>query len=70
MNILIVHEIDWINKVTFEPHHLAELFSIKKHNVIVIDCPIPNHKKIREGLNTKIISNFHRVYDDSSITII
>ena len=37
MNILIIHEIDWLKKVIYEPHHLAELFSMKGHNVFVID---------------------------------
>ena len=42
MNILIVHEIDWIKKVPFEPHHLAEIFSTRQHQVFVIDCAEPN----------------------------
>ena len=42
MKILIIHEIDWIKKVVFEPHHLAELFSIEWHEVFVIDCAQPN----------------------------
>ena len=33
MNILVIHEIDWIKKVPFEPHHLAELFSLQGNNV-------------------------------------
>lgn len=70
MNILIIHEIDWIKKVIFEPHHLAELFSIMGNNVYVIDCPSPDLKNFSKGLTSQIIKNFHRVYDDSSITLI
>jgi len=33
MNILIIHEVDWFKKIIFEPHHLAELFSLKGNNV-------------------------------------
>ena len=33
MNILIIHEIDWIKKVIFEPHHFAELLSLRQNNV-------------------------------------
>ena len=51
LNILIIHEIDWINKVVFEPHHFAELFSKKGHNVFVMDCPDVYDKKIFSGLN-------------------
>lgn len=70
MNILIIHEIDWINKVIFEPHHLSELFSKSGHNVFVIDCPDTQNKNIISGLKTITISNYSRVYDDVSITLI
>ena len=70
MNILIVHEIDWIQKVPFEPQHLAELFSIKGHNVFVIDCAEPNTSEISGGLSTRIIKNYSQLYDGSSITLI
>ena len=70
MNILIIHEIDWINKVAFEPHHLSELFSKGGHNVFVVDCPDTANKNIRAGLKTKIIHNYSRIYDDASITLI
>ena len=70
MNILIIHEIDWVNKVIFEPHHLAELFSKSGHNVFVIDCPDTQNKNFGYGLKTRTISNFSRVYDDASITLI
>ena len=70
MNILIIHEIDWINKVIFEPHHFAELFSKKNHNVFVIDCPDSNKKNFSSGLKTQIVLNYSRVYRDSKITLI
>ena len=38
MNILIVHEVDWVKKVLFEPHHIAEKLSLRNNNVYVIDC--------------------------------
>ena len=70
MNILIIHEIDWINKVIFEPHHFAELFSKKGHNVFVIDCPDVDNKNILSGLKTESVSNYSRIYDGASITLI
>jgi glycosyltransferase involved in cell wall biosynthesis len=69
MKILIIHEIDWINKVTFEPHHLAELFSLNGHTVFVVDCPEPN-RNIVEGLKTQILTNYGRIYDGATITLI
>ena len=70
MNILIIHEIDWINKVIFEPHHLAELFSIQGHEVFVIDCRDADIKEIRNAMKTEEIKNYHRVYNNGSITLI
>ena len=70
MNILIIHEIDWVNKVIFEPHHFAELFSKKGHNVFVIDCPDVDNKNILSGLKTESVSNYSRIYDGASITLI
>ncbi|MCV0373506.1 MAG: glycosyltransferase family 4 protein [Nitrosarchaeum sp.] len=70
MNILVIHEVDWIKKITFEPHHLAELFSLKGNNVFVIDCREPDIRNLCAGFYTKIIFSYHRIYDNSSLTII
>ncbi len=68
MNILVIHEVDWIKKVTYEIHHLSELFSLHGHNVYAIDIPDPgnflSHYQTKEN-----IKNFHRVYENSSITL-
>ena len=70
MNILIIHEIDWLKKVIYEPHHLAELFSMKGHKVFAIDCREPDTKNLNDGFHTTTITNFNRVYKDASITLI
>jgi len=70
LNILIIHEIDWINKVIFEPHHLSELFSKSGHNVFVIDCRDATPRKFFNAIHTQKIKNFHRVYDKGNITLI
>ena len=70
MNILIIHEIDWLKKVIYEPHHLAELFSMKGHKVFVIDCREPDTKNLIDGFHTSTITNFNRVYKNASITVI
>jgi glycosyltransferase involved in cell wall biosynthesis len=70
LNILIIHEIDWEEKVIFEPHHLAELFSIQGHEIFVIDCAQPNSKDLIKGMQTRILLNYSRVYDNANITLI
>ena len=37
MNILFIHEVDWINKVVFDIHSLAEALSLLGHRVFAID---------------------------------
>ena len=70
MNILIIHEIDWIKKVPFEPQHLAELFSITGNNVFAVYCAAPDSSQIISGLSTTITKNYSQLYDNSSITLI
>ena len=70
MKILVVHEIDWIKKVPFEPHHLAEILSTKNNDVYVVDCAEPDASSIKNGFTTTTINNYHRLYDNASITLI
>jgi len=37
MNILFIHEIDWLKKVVYEIHTLPELLSLRGYNVYAID---------------------------------
>lgn len=37
MNILFVHEVEWLDKVVFDIHHLSESLSRFGHNVFAID---------------------------------
>ena len=70
MNILFIHENDWIEKVIYEPHHLSEIFSMKGHNVFAIDCKEPYSSEVINNLKTQIINNYNKVYDNASITLI
>ena len=37
MNVLFIHEVDWLAKVVFDIHFLAESLSLLGHKVFVID---------------------------------
>jgi glycosyltransferase involved in cell wall biosynthesis len=69
MNILIIHEVDWLKKVTYEIHHLSELFSLKGHNVYAIDVPDPGKFSISNKIRNDI-NNYHRVYPKSSVKLL
>ena len=68
MNILVIHEVDWVKKVTFEIHHLSEILSLKGHNVYAIDVPDPGKISINNDFKEDI-ENFHRIYEKSSVTL-
>ena len=70
MKILIIHEIEWFEKVIFEPHHFAEILSLSGNDVFVIDCAIPDFKNLVKGMKTRIIKNSNRVYEGSNVTVI
>jgi len=69
MNILIIHEIDWLKKVTYEIHHLSELFSLIGHSVYAIDVPDPGLISFNKII-FQSISKYNRVYDDASVTLL
>lgn len=69
MNILFIHEVDWLNKVVFDMHILAESLSLRGHNVYAIDYE--NTWK-RNGLldivsRTTDHENVSRVFEGSSV---
>ena len=72
MNILFIHEIDWLKKVVFEIHTLSELLSLFGHRVYVIDYE-SMWKKERFSdfgrLKTEVIDNVSRAYTDASVSL-
>jgi len=69
MNILIIHEVDWLKKITYEIHHLSEIFSLKGHNVFAVDIPDPGLFSLNKEI-WKSIDDYNRIYDDSSVKLL
>ena len=71
MNILFVHEVDWLNKVVFEIHNLSEILS-KNHKVFAIDHE-ENWKKDSffdmGTLKTKEFKHISRAYNGADVTV-
>ena len=73
MNILFIHEIDWLRKVVFEIHTLSELLSLSGHQVYAIDY---ESMWTRDGpfdfgsFRTKTINNVARAYSEASMCLI
>ena len=72
MNILFIHEIDWLKKVVFEIHTLSELLSLFGHRVYVIDYESMWQKDgfLDFGsLKTQVVDNVHRAYPNASVSL-
>ena len=71
MNILFVHEVDWLNKVVFEIHNLSEILS-KNHKVFAIDYEENWKKKSffdMGTLKTKDFKHVSRAYNGADVTV-
>ncbi|OGN98686.1 MAG: hypothetical protein A2Y58_03830 [Chloroflexi bacterium RBG_13_51_52] len=72
MNILFIHEIDWLKKVVFEIHTLSELLSLFGHKVYVIDY---ESMWKRDGffdfgsMRTRVINNVNRAYPEATVEL-
>jgi len=72
MNILFVHEVDWLDKVVYEPHCLAEFLSLLGHQIYVIDYEA---NWTRNGvfnlgsLRTREFKNISRAYPKASVCL-
>jgi glycosyltransferase involved in cell wall biosynthesis len=72
VNILFVHEVDWLEKVVFEVHNIAELMSQAGHRVYAVDYPDtwrgwslnPKH------LRTRRLENVTRAVPGGQVTLI
>ena len=69
MNILVIHEVDWLKKITYEIHHLSELFSLEGHKVYAVDIPDPGNFSLNK-ITRANIDNYNRVYEKSSVKIL
>ena len=73
MNILFVHEVDWLNKVVFDIHSLAESLSLLGHQVFAIDY---ENTWSRDGflnlgsLKTREFDGISRAFSRASVHLI
>jgi len=72
MNILFVHEVDWLNKVVFDIHFLSEALSLRGHQVFAIDY---ENMWSRDGffdlgsLKTKEVDGISRAFSGASVCL-
>src|SRR4051794_21537001 len=72
MNILVIHEVDWLKKGVYEVHDIPELLSLRGHNVTVIDFEEEWQRRGRWDFGrfrTEVVPNAHRVYDQARVEL-
>lgn len=73
MNILFIHEVDWLNKVVFDIHTLAEALSLRGHKVFAIDYRsgmASNGGSRPVGLKTARVPDVSRAFGGSKVSLI
>jgi glycosyltransferase involved in cell wall biosynthesis len=73
VNVLFIHEVDWLKKVVFDIHTLAESLSLRGHNVYAIDY---ENTWSRDGffdlgtLKTTEIAGVSRAFPNAPVTLV
>ncbi|MFL5312696.1 MAG: glycosyltransferase family 4 protein [Myxococcales bacterium] len=72
MNILVLHEIDYLKKVVYEVHDIPELLAARGHHVTFIDYE--EHWERRNKLDlvrfrTEVVNGAHRAFDGEHVEL-
>jgi glycosyltransferase involved in cell wall biosynthesis len=72
MNILFLQETDWIKRGPHQQHHLADMLSVRGHNILVIDHEFTWRKDGNKELfsRRKIFKNIFKVDNKAKVTLI
>lgn len=72
MKILIVQNTDWLKRNPAQQHHLAEMLSLRGHEIRVIDFEILWRTQGRRELYSKreIFSSVSKIHDGAKVTVI
>lgn len=72
MKILITQETDWLKRNPIHQHHLAEMLSLRGHEIRVIDYELNWQAEAgkRKHLNREIFNNIAKIYHDANVTVI
>lgn len=72
MRLLITQETDWIKRNPLQQHHLAELLSLRGHEIRVIDYELLWRTQGKRELFSRrqVFPEFHKIYDKASVTVV
>ena len=72
MNILFVQEADWLKRNPHQQHHLAEMLSLKGHDIKIIDFELLWRDNSRKELYSKreVLNNISKIHTGAKVTLI
>ena len=70
VKIIIVQESDWLKRNNHQQHHLAELMSLRNHQVRVIDFEIMWNNSEGTFAKREVFNDVKKIYDGAKVTVI
>ncbi|MDO8717183.1 MAG: glycosyltransferase family 4 protein [Dehalococcoidales bacterium] len=72
MRLLITQETDWIKRNPLQQHHLAEMLSLRGHEIRVIDYELLWRTQGKRELFSRreIFADYHKIYENAKVTVI
>ena len=72
MKILFTQETDWLKRNPIHQHHLAEILTLRGHEVRVIDYELQWMAEKRKWgyCQREIFNNVNKIYEDAKVTVI
>ena len=72
MRILFTQETDWLLRGPHQQHHLAEMMSLRGHDIRVIDYEFLWRSNEKRGIRSKrkVYENVSKIYPGGSVTVI
>ena len=72
MRLLITQETDWIKRNPLQQHHLAEMLSLRGHEIRVIDFELLWRTQVKREFFSRrqTFADVHKIYDNARVTVI
>ncbi|MBI2847774.1 MAG: glycosyltransferase, partial [Chloroflexi bacterium] len=71
MRVLLTQETDWIKRNPLQQHHLAEILSLRGHEIRVIDYELLWRSQGKKELcsHRQVFRNIYKIYDGASVEV-
>ena len=72
MRLLFTQETDWIKRNPLQQHHIAELLSLRGHEIRVIDFELLWRTQGKRELFSRrqVFPGFNKIYENAKITVV